>query len=155
MLRALQKFVPIDIDVVLTDRGMYYDQPGKGWRKFVASDRTGFYLFRELKIPFTILTGAIKSIVERRPAKFEVEYVVHGVRYQLFQAQRICIERSMDIYETAYKEGDLNYVSLIIACGLSCAPAHAPSYIKQQVDFITVSQGCDEVFLEPIKELFN
>lgn len=154
-LKALPKLVITDVDGVWTDGGMYYDQTGNEWKKFNTSDSAGIIFLRELNIPVAILTGENTAIVERRSAKLKVNYLVQGVRNKLAEAERICKELGIGLEETAYIGDDIIDIPLLQACGFSCAPAQAPVYVKERVDFVSLARGGDGAFREFIEELLN
>ncbi len=70
----LPKLIITDIDGVWTDGGMYYDQTGNEWKKFVTADSAGVIFCRNLNIPVSIMTGEETEIVRRRSEKLKIDY---------------------------------------------------------------------------------
>ena len=68
------KLMIFDVDGVLTDAGMYYTESGDEFKKFNTHDGMAFQMLREAGIKTAIITSESTSIVERRAAKFEINY---------------------------------------------------------------------------------
>jgi len=151
----LPKLIITDIDGVWTDGGMYYDQSGNEWKKFNTSDSAGILFCKKLEIPVCIITGETTEIVKRRAEKLKVDYVFQGVSNKLEKAFELCAQLKINMPDVAHIGDDLNDVELLKAVGFSCAPANAPSYIKQIVHHVTTLKGGQGAFREFIEEILN
>lgn len=152
---ALPKLVITDIDGVWTDGGMYYDQTGNEWKKFNTSDSAGVLFLNLLNIPFAIITGEDTKIVKRRADKLKIKHLYMGVKDKVSIAENLCKELSVDLSDVAYIGDDINDILLLEKVGISCAPANAPSYVKNRVDFVTETKGGDGAFREFIEYILN
>lgn len=130
-----------DIDGVWTDGGMYYDNLGNEWKKFNTSDSAGIVLLKLLNIPVAIITGEDTEIVKRRANKLKVDYLFMGVTSKINVATDLCKDLDISLNEVAYIGDDLNDIHLLKAVGLSAAPANAPNYIKEIVDWKLEKKG--------------
>ena len=145
---ALPKLVITDIDGVWTDGGMYYDQTGNEWKKFNTSDSAGVLFLNLLNIPFAIITGEDTEIVKRRAKKLKVKHLFMGVKDKVAVATKLCEELKITLDEVAYIGDDINDILLLEKVGISAAPANAPTYIKNKVDFVTETKGGEGAFRE-------
>src|SRR5690554_5083934 len=152
---VLPKLVITDIDGVWTDGGMYYDQTGNEWKKFNTSDNAGVLFLNLLNIPFAIITGEDTKIVQRRADKLKVKYLYMGVKDKVSIAENLCKELGINLNEVAYIGDDINDILLLEKVGFSCAPANAPIYVKNKVDFVTEAKGGDGAFREFVEYILN
>lgn len=151
----LPKLVLTDVDGVLTDGGMYYDQCGNELKKFNTSDSVGILCLKHLKIPIGIITGEDTEIVRKRAQKLKVDYLFMGVTNKLDIAKKLCKELSIQLKDLAYIGDDINDIPLLELAGISAAPANAPEYIKEFVNIRLNKQGGEGAFREFIEHLID
>jgi len=151
----LPKLVFTDVDGVLTDGGMYYDQKGNEWKKFNTSDSLGVLLCSVLKIDIVFITGENTKIVERRAEKLKIKHLIQGSRNKLSDAEILCKKLKVKLSNVAYIGDDLIDIPLLTKVGFSAAPTNASGYIKDKVDFVTAKQGGDGAFREFVEEILR
>lgn len=149
----LPKLVLTDIDGVWTDGGMYYDQTGNEWKKFNTSDSAGVLFCHKLNIPVGIITGEDTEIVARRAKKLRVEYLFQGVNDKVKVAEEICRELGITMDDVAYIGDDVGDAALLNKVKYSAAPANAPKYIKELVNYVTQTKGGEGAFREFVESL--
>lgn len=149
----LPKLVLTDIDGVWTDGGMYYDQFGNELKKFNTSDSGGVLFCKKLNIPVGIITGEDTQIVKRRSEKLKIDFLYQGISNKLEVAIKLCETLNIKLSEIAYIGDDIGDIQLLMAVGYSSAPANAPIYIKDKVDFITLKSGGEGAFREFIENI--
>lgn len=151
----LPKLFITDVDGVLTDGGMYYDEQGNEWKKFNTSDSAGVSFLRLLGIPLVIMTGENTAIVQRRAEKLKIEIVFQGVRNKLKKAERLLSEMNIAISEVAYMGDDMNDIPLLNKVGFPASPANAPDYVKKYAKYITTSKGGEGAFREFVETVLK
>lgn len=151
----LPELVITDIDGVWTDGGMYYDQTGNEWKKFNTSDSAGVLFLRNLNIPLAIFTGEDTEIVRRRAEKLKIKHLFQGVKNKLECAHTLCAELGTDLSKVAYIGDDLIDLALLSRVGFSAAPANAPVYIRDKVNFVTTRRGGEGAFREFVEHLLE
>lgn len=149
----LPKLVITDIDGVWTDGGMYYDQTGNEWKKFVTADSAGVLFCRNLKIPVAIMTGEETEIVKRRAEKLKVDFLFQGVKDKLATAIELCNKLNITLNDVAFIGDDLNDLRLLREVGISGTPNNAPNYIKKEVTIITKKKGGEGAFREFVETI--
>ncbi|MDD2983957.1 MAG: HAD-IIIA family hydrolase [Crocinitomicaceae bacterium] len=147
------KLILTDIDGVWTDGGMYYDQTGNEWKKFNTSDSAGILFCKKLKIPVGIITGEDTEIVKRRAEKLKIDYLFQGISNKLEVALNLCKQLNIELKDVAYIGDDIGDIELLKSVGFSCAPANAPIYIKEFVDYTTKLKGGDGAFREFVEQV--
>lgn len=152
MLPAL---VITDIDGVWTDGGMYYDNHGNEWKKFNTSDSAGVLFLRQLGIPFAIMTGEDSIAVKNRAKKLKVEHLFLGAKNKLELATSFCEKLGVSLDQVAFIGDDINDLQLLQKVGISAAPANAPDYVKERVNFVTQKRGGEGAFREFIESILS
>ncbi len=149
----LPKLIITDIDGVWTDGGMYYDQTGNEWKKFVTADSAGVIFCRNLNIPVSIMTGEETEIVRRRSEKLKIDYLFQGVKDKLMTAKNLCEKLGISLDEVAFIGDDLNDLRLLREVGISGTPDNAPDYIKKEVSIVTTKKGGEGAFREFVETI--
>jgi 3-deoxy-D-manno-octulosonate 8-phosphate phosphatase (KDO 8-P phosphatase) len=151
----IPRLILTDVDGVLTDGGMYYDQTGNEWKKFHTYDSFGVLLCKEARILTGIITGEDTVIVKNRSEKLAIDYVFQGVTDKLSVARRLCAEIGVDLNRVAYIGDDIGDVALLKNVGYSGAPHNAPEYIKNVVNYTTKTSGGSGAFREFVEHIFQ
>lgn len=140
MNKIIKLFIT-DIDGVLTDGGMYYDQKGNEFKRFCTSDSAGIEFLKIIGIPTAIITGEDTEIVRSRAKKLNISYLFMGVKNKYLVARDLCKKLNITMNEVAYIGDDLNDIILLKAVGLSAAPFTAPIYIQKVVNWVIPVKG--------------
>lgn len=154
-MKKLPKLIISDIDGVWTDGGMYLDNYNNEWKKFNTSDSAGVLFLNLLEIPLAIITGEDTEIVKRRIKKLGIKHLFMGVKDKVNIAKSLCDKLGISLEEVAFIGDDINDLLLLKEVGFSASPNNAPSYIKNQVDFVTEKRGGDGAFREFIEHLIT
>ena len=147
-MNKLPKLILTDIDGVWTDGGMYYDQTGNEWKKFHTYDSAGVLLAHKFSVPVGIITGENTNIVAHRARKLNIDIIYQGVKDKLFIAQQLCICMGIELTDVAYIGDDIADLKLLQKVGWSAAPSSAPSYIQDNVSYVTMAKGGEGAFRE-------
>ena len=126
------KLFATDVDGVLTDAGMYYDNKGNELKKFNTHDGMSFKLLRENGIKSAIITSEETNIVKIRSKKLNVDYLYQSVsgNNKLDVIKQICIKENIQLSEVAYIGDDINDLEALSAVGLAACPNNATQKIK-------------------------
>ena len=154
-MKSLPKLVITDIDGVWTDGSMYYGNDSIELKRFNTSDSVGVLFLRYLNIPLAIMTGENVQIVQRRADKLKIERVYLGVKDKLSLAKKLCNEINISLEDVAFIGDDINDLELLTQVGLSAAPANAPIYIKEKVNWVLETKGGDGAFREFVEKLVS
>lgn len=155
MNSSLPKLILTDIDGVWTDGGMYYDQIGNEWKKFNTYDSAGVLFAHRLNIPVGIITGEKTEIVKRRSEKLKIEFLYQGIKNKLETVKELTDLLNITLEDIAYIGDDINDLDVLKSVGFSAAPANAPSYIQQEVDYVTDKKGGEGAFREFVEYIIT
>ena len=126
------KLFATDVDGVLTDAGMYYDNNGNELKKFNTHDGMAFNILKERGIITAMLTSEKTNIVKLRANKLQVDYLFQGVKgsEKLEALNKICVEKNMSLSEVAYIGDDINDYNVLSSVGFPACPKNAIANIK-------------------------
>lgn len=137
-----------DVDGVLTDGKIIYDDAGRETKEFNVKDG---YIISHLK-KAGIITGAItgrdSSVVSKRCAELKVDFCHQGIMDKVVVCEKLMKHYKLKRKEVAYIGDDINDLGVFKLVGLSVCPADAFSYMKDRADLTTISKGGKGVLRE-------
>jgi 3-deoxy-D-manno-octulosonate 8-phosphate phosphatase (KDO 8-P phosphatase) len=142
------KLLITDVDGVLTDGGIIYDDNGLEYKRFNVKDGFIVSQLRKNDILVGALTGRNSKVVENRCEELNFDFHYHGVLDKAQKLEEILEVLEIQIEEVAYIGDDLIDLPLIRKVGFSACPADALPYISSHVDFISALNGGQGVFRE-------
>lgn len=137
-----------DVDGVLTDGGIIYDDTGCETKKFNVKDG---YIVSHLKkagIIVGIITGRESKVVSNRAAELKLDFCHQGIMDKHAVFEKLVEFHKLKRKQVAYIGDDINDLKVLQTCGLSACPADAPDYIRNKVDIITKTKGGEGVARE-------
>ncbi len=128
----LIKLFATDVDGVLTDAGMYYDNNGNELKKFNTHDGMSFKLLKEKGILTAIITSENTEIVKLRAKKLQVDYLFQGVKNngKLEVINKICLENNISLTDVAYIGDDINDLHVLSSVGFAACPINSTQKVK-------------------------
>jgi 3-deoxy-D-manno-octulosonate 8-phosphate phosphatase (KDO 8-P phosphatase) len=135
------KAIAFDVDGVLTDGGIIYDNSGMEIKRFNVKD--GQIISHLKKAGFVVgaITGRDSKVVKNRCEELKLDFHYHGSSDKLVQYKRIKVDYNLQDEEIAYIGDDIIDLPILTRCGLSGTPNDARAYIKKYVDIVTDSRG--------------
>lgn len=137
-----------DVDGVLTDGGILYDDNGLESKRFQVKDGQIIRYLKENGILLGAITGRDSLVVKNRCEELKFNFHFHGIKdkYESIIAQVNSLGISM--HECAYIGDDIIDLPILMNVGFSASPSDAISYVKDKVDFISNFKGGEGVFRE-------
>ena len=142
------KAIFFDVDGVLTDGRIIYDETGKEIKNFNVKDG---YIISHLKkagILVGIITGRDSKVVNNRAAELKLDFCHQGIMNKLAVFEKLVAFHKLKKKHVAYIGDDINDLGVLRACGLSACPADALDYMKKEADIVTQSKGGEGVVRE-------
>lgn len=139
------KAILFDVDGVLTDGGIIYDDTGLEYKRYNVKD--GQIISHLKKYGFIVgaITGRESNVVKNRCIELKLDYHKHGVKDKLVEYNNFKSEYGLDDKQISYIGDDIIDLSILVRCGLSATPNDARGYMKQNVDIITDTKGGEGV----------
>ncbi len=130
-----------DVDGVMTDGGITYDNQGIETKTFHVRDGMGIKLWQKTGHRFGVITARSSHIVKLRMDELGVDFIRQGTEQKLSAAQQIIDELQLDPSNVCYIGDDLTDVGLMKSSGMSASVADAADDVKKVADYVTKSAG--------------
>lgn len=130
-----------DVDGVLTDGGIWYDNQGIELKGFHIRDGLGIKLWQRAGFRFGILTARTSHIVKLRAGELGIDIVRQGFEDKLPAAEEITRECGLTLEQICYIGDDLTDLPVIRAVGLGVAVADAAAEVRAAAAYTTQLPG--------------
>jgi 3-deoxy-D-manno-octulosonate 8-phosphate phosphatase (KDO 8-P phosphatase) len=142
------KAIFFDIDGVLSDGKIIYDETGKEIKNFSVKDG---YIIRHLK-KAGIIVGAISGresgVTQKRCAELKLDFCHQGIVNKAETFEKLVKHYQLRLKEVAFIGDDINDLCVFELAGLSVCPADTFKYIKERTDLTTTAKGGEGVLRE-------
>ncbi len=135
------KLLISDVDGVLTDGLLYYQEDQIVYKAFHVHDGLGLKLIQLCGIEVGIITTCTSSTIHHRMQQLGIKHVYQGHVNKLKAYQDLLTQTGLADHQVAYIGDDLPDLPLIERVGLGVAVANATPYIKQAADWVTEKNG--------------
>ena len=130
-----------DVDGVLTDGGVLFDNQGIESKQFHIRDGLGIKLWQKAGFRFGLLTARSSHIVKVRAAELNVGIVRQGFENKLPTAKQLIAELDLAPEQVCHIGDDLTDLSLIRYVGLGVAVADAVKEVRDAAQYVTDLPG--------------
>ncbi|MBN1590544.1 MAG: HAD hydrolase family protein [Pirellulales bacterium] len=144
-----------DVDGVLTDGRLIYDNQGIESKVFHARDGQGIRLWHNAGFPFGLITLRNSRIVSSRAAELEIDILRQGVDDKLSTVEQIRNELGLLPEQVSYLGDDLPDVSVLRHVGLGVAVADACEEARLAADYVTAVGGGGGAVRETIEMILK
>jgi len=133
----------LDVDGVLTDGTIIYDDDGREIKIFNVKDGMGIRMLGLVGIDVGIITGRRSNALIHRCNNLGIDLVYDGVRDKAEVLKQLAQEQKLQLNKIAYVGDDLPDLSIMAEVGLSVAVANAHPLVRERSDFMTTANGGD------------
>ena len=135
-----------DVDGVLTDGGVVFDNQGIETKKFHIRDGLGIKLWMRAGYQFGIITARTSHIVKLRASELGIDLVRQGFEEKLAIAREVIADQGLEPSQVCYIGDDLTDIPVINSVGLGIAVADAaPEVRAAAVHSTKTAGGCGAV----------
>ena len=131
----------LDVDGVLTDGGLHFDNRGEEYKTFNSLDGHGIRMLLESGIEVAVITGRQSEIVRHRMNELGVRFVYQGNRDKLEAFASLLQETGLESEQVAYVGDDLPDLPIMQRVGFSIAVQNAHAFVRQHCDWVTTCSG--------------
>jgi 3-deoxy-D-manno-octulosonate 8-phosphate phosphatase (KDO 8-P phosphatase) len=135
------KLLLLDVDGVLTDGSIIYDDAGSQIKVFNVKDGLGIRLLMLSGVQVGIATGRRSKALLHRCQNLGISLVLDGLSTKADVLNIIYEQTGVLADEIAFVGDDLMDMPLMKKCGVSIAVADAHELIRQHADMVTHSPG--------------
>ncbi|MDA0657328.1 MAG: HAD hydrolase family protein [Planctomycetota bacterium] len=130
-----------DVDGVLTDGGIVFDNQGIETKQFHIRDGLGIRLWMRAGYSFGIITGRTSHIVKIRAAELGIQEVRQGTEVKLPAARELWEKLGLTAKQVCFIGDDLPDLATVREVGLGIAVGDAVPEVIQSADHVTRLAG--------------
>ncbi len=135
------KLLLLDVDGVLTDGRIYYDNNGVETKAFDVKDGHGLKLIQRAGIVVGIITGRSSDVVALRARELGIDIVYQGAKDKLVPYAEVLVTLGLTDDQVAYVGDDVVDLPILRRVGFSATVADAVDDIKPLVDYVAKRFG--------------
>lgn len=149
------KLLAIDVDGVLTDGGLTFDDDGRLYQTFYVRDGFALKAAQRAGLKIAWVSGRKSSAVEKRAAELETDFCVLGCGDKFAALRDLQTQLGIMPGECCFIGDDLPDLPAFAACGLNIAVADAVAEVKKHADDITTAPGGRGAVREVIEHILR
>jgi 3-deoxy-D-manno-octulosonate 8-phosphate phosphatase (KDO 8-P phosphatase) len=135
------KLLILDVDGVLTDGRLFFDNQGKEYKCFHARDGHGLKLLRQTGVEVAVISGRSSNSVALRMQSLGIEHVYQGHENKRAAFSEILENLNLEAAQAAHVGDDLLDLPIMTQVGFSIAVQDANFAVKQYADWCTQTPG--------------
>ncbi len=137
------KLVIFDVDGVLTDGSLYFDNNGEEYKAFNAKDGHGLRMLQKAGIEIAIITGRKSKLVQYRAENLNLS---PNLIYQGYSDKRIAFKdllekTNLSAQHIAYVGDDIIDLPVMMKVGLPIAVQDAHWFVIKHADWVSQQKG--------------
>ncbi len=133
--------VVFDVDGVMTDGSITYDDNGLEYKTFNAKDGQGIVMLNKAGIITAIITARESETVKHRFNNLGMTRLYMGQKNKVIALKELLSEYNLKPYQVAYMGDDLPDLCVLKEVGLACCPNDAVDEVKNVCCFISSKNG--------------
>ena len=137
-----------DVDGVLTDGGLHYDEHGQVVKRFDVRDGLAVRMLQRAGIAVALLSGGRSGAIEHRARHLDIKHCLVGVGDKRAGLEELQEELGMGLEQTAFIGDDLNDLRVRPLCHVLVVPADAAAAVRRKADWVLSRPGGDGALRE-------
>jgi 3-deoxy-D-manno-octulosonate 8-phosphate phosphatase (KDO 8-P phosphatase) len=130
-----------DVDGVLTDGGVIFDNQGIEIKRFHIRDGLGVKIWQRSGHRFGIVTGRASHIVQLRAVELAIDLVRQGVDDKLQAVKQIIAEHGLKPEQVCFVGDDLPDLPVLRYIGLAVAVGDGSEDLQRVAHYVTKAHG--------------
>jgi 3-deoxy-D-manno-octulosonate 8-phosphate phosphatase (KDO 8-P phosphatase) len=135
------RLLALDVDGVLTDGRLYFDNSGNELKAFCSSDGLGMKALQMCGIELAIITGRESPMVAKRAAQLEIDHVYQGQHDKLAAYMDLLEKSGVEEQQVCYAGDDWIDLPVLLRVGLAVTVPAADREVKNRVHWVTDRGG--------------
>lgn len=135
------KLIAFDVDGVMTDGSLTFDEEGKEYKTYNAKDGQGIVMLNRAGFKTAIITARDNQTVVVRAKILNITRLFYGTKNKSLALDELMKEFNLKEEEIAYMGDDLPDLCVIRRVGLSCCPNDAVDEVKKEAYFVSSKNG--------------
>ena len=135
------KLLAFDVDGVMTDGSVTYDENGVEYKTFNVKDGHGLVRMNHSGFITAIITARNNGTVRHRAENLNITEIYQGQKYKLPALEEIMKKYNLTFENVSYMGDDLPDVCIFEKVGLACCPNDAVKEVKEICNFQSSVNG--------------
>lgn len=135
------KLVAFDVDGVMTDEGLIFDENGVEYKKFNAKDGQGIVMLNNSGFKTAIITARLNGTVKVRFDILKMHDLYEGQKNKEVALDELVKKYDLDYSQVAYMGDDLPDICVLKKVGFGACPNNAADEVKHFASFVTKKSG--------------
>jgi 3-deoxy-D-manno-octulosonate 8-phosphate phosphatase (KDO 8-P phosphatase) len=135
------KAIFFDVDGVLTDSKIIYDETGKEIKNFNVKDGQIVSYLKKAGIILGAISGRDSGATAKRCAELKFDFCHQGIIDKAMTFEKLVKHYNLKNKEVVFIGDDINDLPVLKLAGLSVCPCDTFDYIKERVDLVTNTKG--------------
>lgn len=135
------KLVAFDVDGVMTDGSLTFDENGVEYKTYNAKDGQGIVNLNNAGIVTAIITARNNGTVQHRAEILKIKELYQGQKDKAKALTEIMAKYGVMFEEIAYMGDDLPDICVLKQVGVAACPNDAVNEVKEVCNFISTKNG--------------
>ncbi len=137
------KLIICDVDGVLTDGSLFFDNQDEEYKAFNAKDGHGMRMVMDTGIKLAIITARQSRLLLHRADNLQIprDLVYQGYSDKRLAFAELCQQTGIQPQQVAYVGDDVIDLPVMSKVGLAIAVADAHPFVKKHADWVTENAG--------------
>ena len=137
------RMLVLDVDGVLTDGRLYFDNAGNEMKAFNTRDGLGMKALQRCGIEVAVITGRKSLIVTQRMAQLDIKHVYQGREDKLNAFTNLLEVTGLEAEQVCFAGDDWIDLPVLLRAGLAVSVPGADQEVKDRVHWVTRRDGGD------------
>lgn len=138
---SLIKAILFDVDGVLTNGKIIYDDQGREIKMFDVRDGLIISYLKKAGIITGAISGRESPAVAKRFAELKIDFCHQGIVDKAMAFRKLLDHYKLKAREVAFIGDDLNDLPVFRLAGFAICPADTLAYIRAEADLVTYAKG--------------
>lgn len=130
-----------DVDGVMTDGALYYNDAGEEMKAFNSRDGHGLRMLAGTGVKLAIITGRQSKLVQHRADNLNIDYVYQGAHDKRQAFESLLAAAGVAAAECGYMGDDVIDLPVMTRVPFAVAVPQSPDIVRQHAHYVTVHQG--------------
>ena len=135
------KLLAFDVDGVMTDGSVTYDENGVEYKTFNVKDGHGIVRANKSGFITAIITARNNGTVQHRAENLKITEIYQGRQFKLPALEEILAKYNFTYENVAYMGDDIPDICILEKVGLACCPNDAVAEVLSVCNFISSKNG--------------
>ena len=142
------KLLILDVDGVMTDGYIYYEQNGNQIKRFSVKDGLGIRFLQKANIQIAIVTGGKGKVIKNRAKDLNIKYVKWNIKNKRKEVHNLKKLLNIDKTKVAYLGDDLNDLTVKKEVALLVGTNDSSKDFKKNCDAVLLNNGGENAIRE-------